>query len=163
MSLREIKKKIEAIDEAIEKRKRQLSLIEQSSDVEQIVKIPLIRNEIEILEVERRRLVEQAEELRKKMEAQLPKLEAAYLDKAKQERAALAKVHKTCKELQAQLEELRATVNEAHQSFIPYKNCCDELQIPAKMLHLLELPSAGQQLSRWLDRFVDWLSEVEKK
>ena len=163
MSLKELRQKNQAITEAIEKRRKQLSFLEQSSDVEQIMKIPFIKNEIEILEAERWKLAEQAEELRKTLEAQLPKLEAAYLDKVKQERAALVKVHRACRELQAALEELRATVNEAHQLFIPYKNCCDELQIPAKMLHLLELPSAGQQLSRWLDRFVDWLSEVEKK
>jgi chromosome segregation ATPase len=159
MSLREIKKKIEAINEAIEKRKRQLSLIEQSSDVEQIVKIPLIRNEIEVLEAERRRLVEQAEELRKKMEAQLPKLEAIYRDSVEKERAALAKVHKACRELQARLEELRATVNEAHQSFIPYKNYCDELQVPVKMLHLLEIPFFSQ-LSRWVSDFVEWCEKT---
>ena len=159
MSLREIKKKIEAISEAIEKRKRQLSLIEQSSDVEQIVKIPLIRNEIEILEVERRRLVEQIEELRKKMEAQLPKLEAIYRDSVEKERAALAKVHRACRELQAALEELRVTVNETHQVYILYKNNCDELQVPVKMSHLLEIPFFGQ-LTRWVGNFIEWCEKT---
>jgi chromosome segregation ATPase len=159
MSLREIKTKIEAINEAIEKRKRQLSLIEQSSDVEQIVKIPLIKNEIEILEAERRKLAEQAEELRKTLEAQLPKLEAAYLDGVKRERIALAKVYKVCRELQARLEELRATVNEVHQLYIPYKNHCDELQVPVKMLHLLEIPFFDQ-LSRWIASFMEWCEKT---
>jgi hypothetical protein len=162
LSLKEIKQKIQAITEAIEKRERQISFIEQSNDVEQIVKVPIIRNEVEILQAEKQRLTEQAETLRKLLETKLPELEKAYLDAVKEERTALRKLYDTCKNLLTQIRELRKIANDTHMKFIPYKNHCDELGIVAKSMHLLELPFTSQ-IERWLGNFIQWYEKVQAK
>jgi predicted nucleic acid-binding Zn-ribbon protein len=160
MSLREIRRRIETIEKAISERQRMLNHAEQSEDPDQIVRIPLLRNEIQILENERVKLVEQIEALKKSLESRLPELEKAYLDAVKREKAMLREVYETCKHLENKIQQLRGIASEVHINFfIPYKNCSDELGVVAKSLHLLEVPHISQ-LTRWLTNFTDWVEKT---
>jgi len=160
LSLREIRRKIETIEKAISERERMLNHAEQSEDPDQIVRIPLLRNEVEILQAEKQKLIEQAEVLKKSLKEKLPVLEREYLNAVEKERATIRKLYNTCKILEKQIEELRGIANEVHiKYYIPYRNICDELQITSKSFHLLDIPFITQ-LSRWLANFTEWVEKT---
>ena len=160
MSRVEVLRKIKSIEQAIEIRSKHLMQLETQNEPEALLESIKIRNELELLNNEKSRLVEQAETLKNSLQEKLPTLERVYLDAVEKERAAIRKLYNTCKILEKQIEELRETVNEVHiKYYIPYKNCSDELGIPVKSLHLLEIPHISQ-LSLWLNNFVIWVQKT---
>jgi hypothetical protein len=155
----EILKKIKNLEQAIETRSKRLMQLETQNEPEALLEIVKIRNELELLNNEKSKLVEQAEIMKKSLEERLPALEREYLDAVEREKAAIKKLYNMCKNLQTQIRELREIANDTHMKFIPYKNHCDELGIPAKSLHLLEVPHISQ-LTRWLANFTDWVEKT---
>jgi exonuclease VII large subunit len=159
MSRVEILKKIRNLEQAIQNRSKRLTQLEAMDDPEALLESIKIRNELELLNNERSRLVEQAETLKNSLQEKLSALEREYLDAVEREKAAIKKLYNMCKNLQTQIREVREIANDTHMKFIPYKNHCDELGIPAKSLHLLEVPHISQ-LTRWLANFTDWVEKT---
>jgi DNA repair exonuclease SbcCD ATPase subunit len=115
---------------------------------------------LDLLRTEKNKLDEEAEELKTLLESRLPELEKAYLDAVRKEKDALTRFYKACKELQAEIENLKKIVDEVHQLFIPYRNCCEELQVTPKSVHLIDVPFL-MQISRWIANFVGWYEKVK--
>ena len=155
----EILKKIKNLEQAIEIRSKRLMQLETQNEPEALLESIKIRNELELLNNEKSRLVEQAEILKKSLVERLPTLEREYINAVEKERAELKKLYNTCKTLQNQIEQLREIANEVHQLFIPYRNCCEELQVTPKSFHLLDIPFITQ-LSRWLANFTEWVEKT---
>jgi chromosome segregation ATPase len=155
----ELLRKIKSIEQAIETRSRCLMQLETRDDPESLLEIVKIRGELELLNNEKSKLVEQAEALKKSLEERLPALEKEYLNAVEEERAELKKLYLTCKALESQIQKVRKIANDTHMRFISYKNVCDELGIVAKNLHLPELPFIPQ-LSRWIASFMEWCEKT---
>jgi len=156
----EILKKVKSLEQAIQNRSKRLTQLEAIDNPEALLESIKIRNELELLNNEKSRLVEQAETLKKSLVERLPTLEREYLNAVEKERAELKKLYNTCKTLQNQIEQLRETANEVHiKYYIPYRNICDELQITSKSFHLLDIPFLTQ-LSRWLANFTEWFEKT---
>jgi exonuclease VII large subunit len=163
MSRVEILKKIRNLEQVIQTRSKRLAQLEAMDDPEALLESIKIRNELELLNNEKSRLVEQAETLKNSLQEKLPILEREYLIAVERERAELKKLYNTCKTLQNQIEQLRETANEVHiKYYIPYRNICDELGVVAKSMHLLELPFTSQ-IERWLGNFIQWYEKVQAK
>ena len=159
MSRVEVLRKIKSIEQAIETRSKRLAQLEAMDDPETIIEIVKIRSELELLQAEKNKLDEEAEKLKILLTDKLPQLEKAYLEGVKRQKDALARFYETCKKLQAEIESLKKIVDEVHQLFIPYRNCCEELQVTPKSFHLLDIPFITQ-LSRWLANFTEWFEKT---
>ena len=156
----EILKKVKSLEQAIQNRSKRLTQLEAIDNPEALLESIKIRNELELLNNERSRLVEQAETLKKSLVERLPTLEREYLNAVEKERTMLKKLYDTCKTLQNQIQQLRETANEVHvKYYIPYRNICDELGVIVKSIHLLDVPFLTQ-LSRWISNFTEWFEKT---
>jgi len=156
----EILKKIGNLEQAIQARSKRLAQLEAMDNPEAIIEIVKIKNELELLQAEKNKLDEEAEKLKILLTDKLPQLEKAYLEGVKRQKDALARFYETCKKLQAEIEGLKKIVDEVHQLFIPYRNCCQELQVTPKSVHLIDVPFL-MQISRWIANFVGWYEKVK--
>ena len=156
----EILKKIGNLEQAIQARSKRLAQLEAMDNPEAIIEIVKIKNELELLQAEKNKLDEEAEKLKILLTDKLPQLEKAYLEGVKRQKDALARFYETCKKLQAEIESLKKIVDEVHQLFIPYRNCCQELQVTPKSVHLIDVPFL-MQISRWIANFVGWYEKVK--
>jgi myosin heavy subunit len=162
MSRVELLKKIRNLEEAIQTRSKRLAQLNAMDDPEAIIEAVKIKDELRLLNDERSRLLKEAEILRALLENRLPELEKAYLDGVRKEKDVLARFYETCKELQAEIDEIKKIINQVHHLFIPYQNCCQELQITPKSVHLLDVPFL-MQISRWIANFIGWYEKVQAK
>ena len=158
MSLREIRRRIETIEKAISERQRMLNHAEQSEDPDQIVRIPLLRNEVEILQAEKQILIEQASQLQIEHERKLPEVEEKYLQTISKQKSLLKDIMEISKKLLGKIAELEDSIREAHMNFISYQVVCNELSITPKNLHLQDCYSLWQ-VRRWLQQFLDWFEK----
>ena len=156
----EILKKIKNLEQAIQTRSKRLTLLEAIDNPEAIIEAVKIKNELDLLRTEKNKLDQEAEKLKTLLESKLLELEKTYLDGVRKEKDALARFYETCKELQAEIESLKKIVDEVHQLFIPYQNCCQELQVTPKSVHLIDVPFL-MQISRWIANFVGWYEKVK--
>jgi len=158
MSRVEVLKKIRNLEQAIQNRSKRLAQLEAIDNPEAIIEAVKIKDEIKLLEGEKASLLEEAEKLKILLTDKLPQLEKAYLEGVKRQKDALARFYETCKKLQAEIESLKKIVDEVHQLFIPYRNCCEELQVTPKSVHLIDIPFL-MQISRWITNFTEWFEK----
>jgi len=156
----EILRKIKNLEQAIQARSKRLIQLEIQDSPEAVIEIVKIKNELDLLQAEKNKLDEEAEKLKILLTDKLPQLEKAYLEGVKRQKDALARFYETCKKLQAEIEGLKKIVDEVHQLFIPYRNCCQELQVTPKSVHLIDVPFL-MQISRWIANFVGWYEKVK--
>jgi predicted nuclease with TOPRIM domain len=139
-----------------------LNHAEQSEDPDQIVKIPLLRNEVEILQAEKQKLIEQASQLQTEHERKLPEAEEKYLQTISKQKSLLKDIMEISKKLLSKIAELEDSIKEAHMNFISYQVVCSELSITPKNLHLQDCYSLWQA-RRWLEQFLDWFEKSRWK
>jgi Mg2+ and Co2+ transporter CorA len=159
LSLREIRRRIETIEKAISERQRMLNHAEQSEDPDQIVKIPLLKNEIQLLENEKVKLVEQINQLQTEYEKKLPDAERKYFESISKQKTLLKSIVETSQKLLSKIAELQDSIKEAHMNFVSYQVVCSELSITPKNLHLQDCYSLWQA-RRWLEQFLDWIRKT---
>ena len=159
MSLREIRRKINLIEAAIKERQKKLSIIEGEKNAENIVKIPLLKNEIEILHAEKGRLVEEGERLKTHFEQSLLKAEKEYLQACEEQSKLLKKLCDITERFLSYVEEVKDSTKLTHHLFIPYKNISLELEKTPKSLHIEGLYSLNEKIITQIKTFYEWARE----
>jgi len=163
MSLRQVKEKINLIEAAIREREKKLSIIENQKNIEDIVKIPLIKNEISILQAEKGRLAEEVEKIKASLEQALPEAERKYLDACEEQKRVLKKLYEATEKFLSCIEDLKTSIKTTHYLFIPYKNISLELEKAPKNLHIEDLYSLNEKVIAQTRIFYEWLRERVNK
>jgi len=163
MSLKDINRKIKLIEENIDRRQRQLSLIEQSENIEEVIKTPLIKNEIQILQKEREKLNQEAERIKKHLEAKLPEVEYQYFKACEDQKKLLRKLYEVTSEFLEVISEVKNSIDTTHKIFMGYRNIAMELEETPKSIHLKGLYNMNAKVIEQIRTFHRWLRERVKE
>jgi len=164
MSLRELKREMEAYEKAIAERKnRLLRLDDAESTPEKFLEKTNLEMEIRFLEQRLNEMKAEYDRRRKDLEGIYPSLQKRYQLAVEEQWNILRQINAKIEELDDLLQSLQRSVDRIISEEGPqYTNVCNDLDIPFHTRHLLGLPYCLIAIKRGVEQFKTWWRDHEK-